>query len=55
MMAFVPRPNQIMAIGSSAIAGNGFSIAVRVVSRSLPKREVTAPITRTDAMPIPMA
>ena len=53
-MASAPRPNQSIAIGSSAMAGSGLSIAVRVLSRSLPKRVATASVVSTVAMAIPM-
>ncbi len=53
-MASVPRPNQSIAIGSRAMAGSGFSIAVNVPSRSLPKRDVTASVVRIVAMTMPI-
>ena len=36
------------------MAGSGLSIAVRVLSRSLPKRVATASVVSTVAIPIPM-
>jgi hypothetical protein len=49
MMLAFPRPNQMSASGSSAIAGSGFSIAVRVSSRSLPMRVAMASTVKMSA------
>ncbi|SVJ79078.1 Uncharacterised protein [Klebsiella pneumoniae] len=50
---FWPRPNQSSASGSSAIAGSGLNIAVRVPSRSRPNCVETARLVRTKARTIP--
>ena len=51
----MPRPNQSSASGSSAIAGSGLNIEVRVESRSVPKRVETASVVKAAAMPMPEA
>ena len=51
----LPRPNQIRASGSSAIAGSGLNIAVSIDSRSEPARVETATVVRTAASARPDA
>ena len=48
-----PRPNQINAKGSSAIAGNGLNIAVSVSRKSVPIRELMATTVSSAASAMP--
>jgi len=55
MMVGVPRPHQISASGSSAIAGSGLNIEVRRPSASLPQRDNAATVVSTAAIATPSA
>ena len=48
-----PRPNQISASGSSAIAGSGLNMAVSVSRKSVPIRELMAMTVSTAASAMP--
>ncbi|MNF99932.1 hypothetical protein D3C84_828510 [compost metagenome] len=51
---FCPRPNHSSASGSSAMAGNGLNIEVRVLSRSRPNCVDTAKVVRANARTMPI-
>ena len=50
-----PRPNQISASGSSAIAGSGLNIAVMVSRKSVPMRVLMANTVSRPASTVPVA
>ena len=50
-----PSPNQSSASGSSAIAGSGLNMAVKVERRSVPTRVDTAMVVNKAASASPMA
>ena len=50
----LPRPNQISAIGSRAIAGSGLNIAVTVSRKSVPMRDAMPTAVNTPASRMPM-
>ena len=51
----LPSPNQTRASGSSAIAGSGLNIEVRVSRKSVPMRDVIATTVSSAASEMPLA
>ena len=53
MMLFAPSPNQMRAIGRSAIEGSGLNIDVRISSKSAPIRVTLAKAVKSPAKKSP--